>query len=127
MVSGFVYDIEPTGDGFAVRRVPLAQAGARRLRGWGHPRRSPAKRWATIYPNGGYLVEHRGWLDHLCRLRYRDARTVYRAEPYDLDPSDLDDLALLREDGWRVYIGGAPCHHPTTIVVSIDRAETPAA
>jgi hypothetical protein len=116
-----LYEIEAIdGDEFVVRRIPLARTGARRLHGWGDPRSSPAQRWATLDSSGTY-VEQRGWLDHLYRLRLSDARTVYRAEPYDLDGDDLDDLALLRADGWHVSIGGSPCHHPTTVVVSLER------
>ena len=46
---------------------------------------------------------------------------VGRAEPYGLTGDDLADLALLGEDCWEVEVGGAPCHHPTTVVVSIER------
>jgi hypothetical protein len=98
-------------------REPLAQLqdeAVRSLPGWGHPRSSPARRWAELAPHGAYTVCHRSWLDYLYRLRFAN-----RAEPYWLTEDDLDDLGLLREDGWRVEIGGAHCHHPSTVVVSI--------
>jgi hypothetical protein len=103
--------------------VQLQDEPVRSLPGWGHPRSSPARRWAELGPHGAYMVRHRSWLDHLYRLRFANGTTVYRAEPYWLTEDDLDELGLLREDGWRVELGGAHCHDPSTVVVSI-RART---
>jgi hypothetical protein len=89
-------------------------------RGWGHPRQGPHKPWATIYPNGAYYVEGRHWLDHLFRVIRNDG-TVFIAEPYDLGRQDLDDLNLLREQGWKVEISGHSIHHPRTVRVQVWR------
>jgi hypothetical protein len=124
-VSVYIYEVAPTGDDYELQRVPLAKLGARRLPGWAHPRSSPARRWATIYPNGAYWVENRHWLDHLHRFRLQDGRTAFRSEPYGLTFVDLADLMFLREDGWEVEIGGPPSHHPATVVVSVERAADP--
>jgi hypothetical protein len=126
--NGTVYDFsdERGHDDQAVtlERVPLPD-GVRRLAGWGHPRSSPARRWAHM--NGGaYWIEDRQWLDHLYGLKYPDGRVCFRAEPYWLTDEGLDDLALLRADGWDVTVGGFPCHYPTTVVVTIVGEPPPA-
>jgi hypothetical protein len=98
-------------------RVPVPRHELRRLHGWGRLDRSPARRW--LRPSG--QAEHRGWLDHLYRLKRADGHVTFRAEPYRLYEEDLDDLNLLRADGWSVELGGYGCHYPTTIVISIRR------
>ena len=89
--------------------------------GWAHPRTAPYKPWAEVLPSGAYWVRHRFWLDHLYRLRFRDGRVVFVAEPYELEPPDLADLAQLAEDGWHVAIDGRGFHHDTTLRVLIER------
>ena len=119
-----LYVDEDNGDGAVVtfKRTPLEFFDGERvryMRGWGPLQRSPARRWASSHD----MYEPRHWLDHLCRLKRSDGHIVFRAEPYSLGPEDLDDLNLLREDGWRVYIGGYPCHYPLAIPISIEKPE----
>lgn len=51
------------------------------------------------------------WVDHPYRLRLPDGRWRYVAEPYELSPDDLDDLADLEAHGWRVTVTAWQARH----------------
>lgn len=100
----------------------LAETGGKILRGWGHPRQSPARRYADIYPSGAYMTRSTHWIDHPYRVRLADGRTLFVSEPYDLDRDDLAEiLDVCASDGWSLRLDGLGIHHPTTLRVVLTR------
>jgi hypothetical protein len=64
------------------------------------------------------------WVDHPYRLRLPDGRWRYVAEPYDLGPAALADLAWLAGTGWRVSVTAWQATHAPgeTVAVTIEEA-----
>jgi hypothetical protein len=95
-------DVEP---GWHHHRGPALVLGARRGEAW---------------------TDRPSWVDHPYRVRQHDGTWAYVAEPYDLGPESLDDLARLRAEGWRVTVSAwGARHRPGHTMAVVIRLETP--
>jgi hypothetical protein len=67
------------------------------------------------------------WADHPYRVRGRDGRWTYVAEPYSIHADDLADLACLEAQGWRVFISAEYARHfpGRTTAIMISGGEAP--
>lgn len=97
-------------------------SGDKALPGWKRPKGSPADDLGLVHRlgMGAYVIERRGWLDHLYRTREPGGQITWHSEPY-IGFQHEEDLDRLHELGWLI-VGLTPgYHHPGTISLSFRR------
>ena len=113
-----------------VARTIAIRAGNMVAHGWREAAWKPVTPGSPVFHpdqrKSGMFIVSSGWLDHIYRLRNRrHMRDVYVSEPYEFEVDGLfiNDVAVLRAQGWSVSVQPErTLHYPeATVAIWIER------